>query len=134
MVAAILKAVYDHAVGDKSSGSMYDRVEGRIYCPNAPDNVRAPYIVFVNMTAPRDETFETAMHRAQIRFVAYTEDRHDAGTAAAIIDAVDSRMSHQAITVSGGTTVGMLPGPMIGPERIEDYYQAAMDFEFVVEE
>jgi len=135
LTANMLKAIYDRAVGDKSDGSVYDRVGGRIYCPAAPEKVRLPYVVFINMTTPRSELYGATHHEMQGRFVVYTLDTRDGTAAASIIDAVKARFAAGAVlTVTDGTTVALRPGAVIGPEKIAGYMQAAMDFEFVVEE
>ena len=134
MIEAMLNAIKVRATGDKSAGSVYDRVNGRIYSPAAPDNTKYPCIVFLNQGASRREGYGFAHHEMSVRFIVYTDDKFDHTTAVKILDAIEDRFAWQSLTVSGGTTVMMAPGMRIGPERVAEYITAAQDYDFVVEE
>lgn len=134
MVKAMLNAIKVHAAGDKSSGSVYDRVSGRLYSPSAPDNPTSPYIVFVNQGTVRNEGYGFALHEMSVRFVVYTDAEHDMTSAANILDALEDRFAWQALTVTGGTTVYCRPEMKIGPTKVESRIQAAQDFTFSVQE
>ena len=134
MVKAMLNAIKVHAAGSKASGSVYDRVGGRIYSPSAPDQVRCPYIVFVNQGTVRNEGYGFAFHEMSIRFVIYTDAEHDMTSAENILDALEDRFAWQSLTVSGGNTVYCRPEVKIGPTKIDGRIQAAQDFTFTVQE
>ena len=130
MITSILKAVKVFFDAD-AAAAVYTAVNGRLYCPLAPENPTFPYLVFFPVSSVPQYMFGLrTIELVRIQFTIVSDKPNDAAQCATILDNLHTRFDN-AVLVYGDsdyTNVWVERKESHGPMPFDDRMIATQDY------